>query len=71
METHNFNTLIITDYSKHQVHYYKVSEELLKTKNPDSILEFLGFNAATSNYLIIDDDTMDTIEHKGLIINID
>lgn len=71
METHNFNTLIVSDYWRHQVHYFKVSEELLKTENMEDILEFLGFRPTMSKYLIVDDDTMDTIEHKGIITKIE
>lgn len=64
---YNFNTLIILDYSKGKVHYYRAAEELLTADKVEDLIACLGFNLDEVSYMVVDDDQMEVIEHKGII----
>jgi len=65
-----FNEIIILDYSQGRVHYYRAAEELLAEDKVEKLLDYLGFNLAEISYMIVDDDQMEVIDHKGIITSI-
>jgi len=66
-----FNTIVILDYNRGQIHYYRVAEELLKDDKIERLLYYLNFNLDEISYMIVDDDEMEVIDHKGIITSID